>query len=231
MVAKKRQTIRDGGTHEDFVHLEEPPLATHRQNLTRQLPDHFGQADFRPHPQCGDKSRGAQGPQRILPEDDARVPYRAEKAILQISFSPVGVDQASVNPHSHGVDREVASRQIPRQVFAKRHARFPAPVDVDLSPVGGHLDLAPDVALLQYGAHCPKTTPYGEDGQTCSAQYLGARRRRRAGREIQVAERLDGHATPMIAHCTAHEIQLVTSAEEHLEEAREMGIHSDDVHL
>jgi hypothetical protein len=63
--------------------------------------------------QLGDEPGGAHHPQRVVSEGDASCDRRADDPVREVVEPTEPVDElARRQSHGHGVDREIASRQV-----------------------------------------------------------------------------------------------------------------------
>ena len=88
----------------------------------------------------GGKTHAAQNAQGVLAEAVIGNADAAQHAAPQILSAPEGVLQAALVVVRHGVDREVAARQVAREIVGEGHALGAAAVGIDpVDAVGGHL--------------------------------------------------------------------------------------------
>ena len=92
-------------------------------------------------PKPGDEARRAQHPQRVVAERDLGRQRRAQPAGGEVGQPVEGVDELEVGEaQRHGVDGEVAPRQVDLDGVAERHLGLARVGRVDLGPVGGDLE-------------------------------------------------------------------------------------------
>lgn len=84
--------------------------------------------------QHGGEAHTAQHPQRILAEAFLRLAHTADTAELKIPLTAKGINQRTIKPGAHGVDREIAAAEVLLHIAHKktcsdggdRHSRSPS---------------------------------------------------------------------------------------------------------
>ena len=164
-----------------------------------------------------EEPRGAQHPQRVVAEGDLGVEGGGEPVLGEVRHAPERVDEPQGRQvQRHGVDREVAARQVHLDVVAEGDRGLARVGSVDLGAVGGDLegpprDAEPDgaegAALLPDLVGDPPDEPH---------DLVGAR----VGRAVEVDRVEVDVADERVADRAAHEVEAAVRAIEDLGERR-----------
>ena len=203
-LARQRERPRRGGCDEQLVELRGDALATDPLQLRGHLTHGVQRLRVEDEVELGDEAQRPQDPQWVFAEAVGAIPNRANHPSRQIHMPVEGIDDLTgMGVDRHGVDGEIAPREISDDVGVVMDGRAPVRGRIELFAVGRDLDQRmtedePDGAeLLAHGVHA--IGPGGRAGDLC-LRWIGV------GGEIEVGDRL---AQEQATNAAADEIELV----------------------